>query len=558
MITFKNVMIFFFSLSISVLIFSLNISGISAECEDICFEDKKDCEKFCGAKLEISSFKGKIDNFYQKESDLVGDFNASGSVGIIPWAKAFGLSNWDTGVQFCETSDGGYVIAGCTKSSGSGGYDILVLKINSSGNILWAKTFGGSGDEEANSMCKTSDGGYLVAGYTNSFGSGSSDIFVLKLDDSGNIVWAKAYGGSDIDVAKVIFETSDGKYIVAGNTTSFGEGSFDFLVLKLDTDGTVLWSKTYGQSDYEDLSSMVKLSGDGYVMLGYQLSFSSNDGNIVVVKLDSDGDILWSKLYGGNDEDRCYSIVETSDGGYTITGYTSSFGAGYKDVLVMKLTSSGNVSWAKTYGNADNEGGNSIFQTSDGGYLITGYTTLSNRGEDFFILKLDSNGNVVVKKAFGESANDRGVYCIEISGGYMILGNTYSFGEGNWDLLLLKLDENFMIGDNCSYLCLWSHSINSGSIAISNLNFQISAPQVLAVNPNVNTGLVEMHLNVICLVTGDVNEDGVIDIGDVISLSNYLSGNLEEDEIDLNSSDVNRDGSIDAVDVCLLLNRVSN
>ncbi len=219
-------------------------------------------------------------------------------------------------------------MAGETESFGAGIYDVWILKLDANGNVVWQKTYGGADYDHAYSIQQTSDGGYIVAGETWSswsFGAErNGDAWVLKLDANGNVQWQKRYGGADSDIASFIQQTSDGGYIVAGRTDYFGAGDFDFDV----------W----------------------------------------VLKLDANGNVQWQKRYGGPGWDWASSIQQTSDGGYIVAGYTDSFGAGYFDVWVLKLDASGNVQWAKTYGGADYDHANSIQQTSDGGYIVAGET----------------------------------------------------------------------------------------------------------------------------------------------------------------------------------------
>ena len=307
--------------------------------------------------------------------------------GVITWQKTYGGSYADGANSIQQTRDGGYIAAGYTKSYGAGGSDVYILKLNASGNLLWQKTFGGSGSELAYSIQQTTDGGYIVAGYTDSFGAGSSDIYVLKLDESGNATWTKTFGGSTYDYVGSIQQTTDGGYIVAGWTASSGAGDFDAYILKLDESGNTTWTKTFGGSTY----------------------------------------------------DYAYSIQQTTDGGYIVAGTTLSFGAGNADGYVLKLDENGNLLWDKTFGRSGSNGeAHSIKQVADGGYIVAG--TLNYHA---YVLKLDENGNLLWEKTFGGSNYDH-AYSIQqtTEGGYIVAGSTSSFGSGDFDAYVLKLDEN--------------------------------------------------------------------------------------------------------------------
>ena len=307
------------------------------------------------------------------------------------WAKTYDAGGYTNSIQ--QTSDGGYIVAG-----GVGALDVWVLKLNASGNIQWQKTYGSDWALEfdvANSIQQTSDVGYIVAGYTQSIYPFSGyNIWVLKLDQNGNVTWQKTYGGYAHDVANSIQQTSDGGYIVAGKTNSFGAGSSDVWVLKLDKDGNIQWQKTYGGHSIDEATSIQQTSDGGYIVAGYTWSFGAGGGGVWVLKLDKDGNIQWQKTYGGTDEDVASSIQQTSDGGYIVAGKTNSFGAGSSDVWVLKLDKDGNIQWQKTYGGPDGDEAHSIQQTSDGGYIVAGYTYSFGTRQGAWVLKLDSNGNI--------------------------------------------------------------------------------------------------------------------------------------------------------------------
>jgi hypothetical protein len=216
----------------------------------------------------------------------------------------------------------------------------------------WSRTYGGTSIDAATAIAPTSDGGYVVAGGTNSFGAGWSDVWVLKLDGSGNVVWQKTYGGTGQDGASAIAPTSDGGYVVAGSTNSFG-ASDDVWVLKLDGQGNVVWQKTYGGTSFDAASAIVPTSDGGYVVTAEAVSFwvsGAGASDVWVLKLDGSGNVVWQKAYGGTGIDAARAIAPTSDGGYVVAGVTSSFGAGDFDVWVLKLDGQGNVVWQKTYG----------------------------------------------------------------------------------------------------------------------------------------------------------------------------------------------------------------
>ena len=305
--------------------------------------------------------------------------------GEIEWQKTYGGTE-----VYCvqQTSDGGYIVAGETSS------DIWVLKLFSNGDIEWQKTYGGSDSDYPRSIQQTSDGGYIVAGTTESFGAGGRDAWILKLSSSGEIEWQKTYGGNGSDNAASIQQTSDGGYIAAGYSSSFTE-TYDFWVLKLSPNGEIEWQKTYGGNIAR---SIQQTSDGGYILAGWDSSFGAGGYDMWILKLSSNGDVEWQNAYGRDNDDEPYSIQQTTDGGYIVAGYTMKTYPS-RTIWVLKLSSSGEIEWQKIGGNENNslqERARSIQQTTDGGYIVAGYTDSFglNDYSSFLILKLNSQGEI--------------------------------------------------------------------------------------------------------------------------------------------------------------------
>jgi len=360
------------------------------------------------------------------------------------FCKAIRGKNGDGGESLIQTSDGGYAIAGSTYSFGAGETDVYVVKLDASGNLQWTKTIGGKDFEDGYSLIQTADGGYAIAGHTKSFGAGGADVYVVKLDANGNLQWTKTIGGKDWDEGHSIIQTSDGGYAIAGYTSSFGAGKLDVYVIKLDTNGNLQWTKTIGGPASEIGNSLIQTSDGGYAIAGSTISFGAGQLDVYVIKLDANGNLQWNKTIGGTGDDRGYSLIQTSDSGYAIAGITESFGAGKKDVYVVKLDANANLQWTKTIGGPASEEGNSLIQTSDGGYAIAGITESFGAGKkDVYVVKLDANGNLQWTKTIGGETFDSGSSIIQTSdGGYAIAGITYSFGAGEADVYVVKLDKN--------------------------------------------------------------------------------------------------------------------
>ena len=358
----------------------------------------------------------------------------------VDWSQTYGGPDSDEGRAVQETTDGGYIIVGTSDTSfgtdAMWNYDVNLIKTDSEGTILWNRTFGGSDWEGGYSVQQTTDGGYIIAGYTESFGAGDSDVYLVKTDSVGNELWSQTFGGSDYDFSGSVHQTMDGGYILTGQTWNFGAIEGDIYLIKTDSDGTLLWDRTFGGSDREGGYSVQQTTDGGYIIAGYTESFGAGDSDVYLVKTDSVGNELWSQTFGGYKAEGGFSVQQTTDGGYIVSGYTNTFGPGYSDLYLIKTTSDGEAVWTQAYGGPHDDGGLSVQQTMDGGYIIAGYSY-----NDVYIVKTDTEGNMYWNRTLGGSGNDGG-YSVQqtTDGGYIITGYTGSFG--NWkDVYLIKTGE---------------------------------------------------------------------------------------------------------------------
>jgi hypothetical protein len=360
------------------------------------------------------------------------------------WTKTFGGTNIDIGHCVQQTADSGYIITGYTRSYGTiSGRNVWLVKTDKNGNQQWNNTFGGNSDDEGYSVQQTTDGGYIIAGYTESFGAGLNDVFLVKADASGNQVWTKTFGGAQDDEGYSVLQTNDGGFLIGGVTSSYGAGSRDMWMIKTDPSGNLLWQKTHGGLSSDGAWYVDKTSDGGFILTGWTLSYGPGaTGNAWFVKTDSMGNQQWNKFFGGDDVDRGYSVQQTTDGGYILTGYTDSFGAGLYDMLLIKTDPSGNAEWTKTFGGTGRDYGNSVQQTIDGGFIVLGYTlSFGAGGDDFYLVKTDANGNEEWFKTYGGSASDVGFFVRQTNdGGLIMTGHTLSFGSGVHDVWLIKTD----------------------------------------------------------------------------------------------------------------------
>jgi len=391
------------------------------------------------------------------------------SQGIEEWSRTFGGSGNDSGMSVQEASDGGYIISGSTWSFGAGGGDVYLVKTDSLGIEEWSTTFGGSEYDYGSSVQETSDGGYIIAGLRDGLyippmtmrGDEPvyGDVYLVKVDSQGIEEWSRTFGGSDDDGGWSVQVTSDGGYVIAGWTYSFGAGGSDAYLVKTDSLGLEEWSTTFGGSGYDDSRSVQVTSDGGYILAGITWPLGANRTDVYLVKVDSLGseseeDPLpppqsslppleeWSRTFGGSEEDYCYSVQETSDGGFILAGETKSFGAGEFDVYLVKTDSQGVEEWSRTFGGLEDDVGYSVQETIDGGYIIVGDTLPIDKSDcDGYLVKVDSQGIEEWSRTFGGSGDDSGYSVQEtIDGGYIITGETNSFGANEWEVYLVKTD----------------------------------------------------------------------------------------------------------------------
>ncbi|MCB9365326.1 MAG: T9SS type A sorting domain-containing protein [Flavobacteriales bacterium] len=381
---------------------------------------------------------------------------------IIKWEKSIGgVGSGDFAHSIQQTADGGFIVAGVSTHDtifSNGDQDMWIVKLTNTGAVTWEKYLGGTSMDVAHSIQQTADGGYIVAGFSYSNdeditgNNGGSDMWIVKLTSTGTITWEKSLGGTDYDFAQSIQQTTDGGYIVAGDSPSIdgdvtgNNGGKDMWIVKLTSTGTITWEKSLGGTSNDYAQSIQQTVDGGYIVAGYSSSIdgdvtgNNGDCDMWIVKLTSTGTITWEKSLGGTADDRASSIQQTVDGGYIVTGYSSSFDGdvsgsnGGSDMWIVKLTSTGTITWEKSLGGAAEDRAFSIQQTTDGGYIVAGASfsidgdvTGNNGGRDMWIVKLTSTGTITWEKSLGGTADDRASSIQQTTdGGYIVAGDSYS------------------------------------------------------------------------------------------------------------------------------------
>ncbi len=357
------------------------------------------------------------------------------------WARTYGGPYDDMGFSVQQTTDTGYMVAGRSESPDQWPVHAHLVKTNARGDTLWTRTYGGPAGAEAFSVQQTADGGYVVAGCIY-IPDRSDDVYLLRTSASGDTLWTRTYGGLGEDIGWAVDLTTDGGCIVAGWTSSFGAGDSDVYVIKFDALGDTLWTRSFGGPSYDMAYSVQQTADGGYIVAGETRSVGARIIDAYLIKINAQGDTLWTKTYGGSRGDYGFSVLQTADGGYVIGGCTRSFGAGNYDFYLIRTNASGDTLWTRTYGGADWDVGRSIQQTSDGGYIITGETESFGAGqEDVYLVKTDSCGDTLWTRTYGRADDDQGNYVRQTTDGdYVIAGWTQSVRGGYGDVCVVKTD----------------------------------------------------------------------------------------------------------------------
>jgi hypothetical protein len=368
------------------------------------------------------------------------------------WTKSYGDTLSDGGYFIQQTNDGGYIAAGRVEYyyDNDNHFDGFLIKTDSYGDTLWTKSFGGIQDERAYSVKQTYDGGYIVLGRTNQHFS--NDFWLVKTDELGDSLWTKTFGGESSDIGRSVIQDDDGGYLLFGYTLSYGNGSSDFWLIKIDSNGDSLWSKTYGGNQYEFGYYFDKTNDNGLILVGTTSSYGNGGTqygtDIWIVKTNEDGDSLWSKTYGTGSDEYCQYINEDSDGNFIIIANTESFDNGDDNIWLLKTNANGDSLWSKTYGGINNDYSSAVFEIDNGGYLIIGSTRSFDNGEDcenppcsdVWLIGVDANGDSLWSKTFGGAGAEYPYHAVKTNDdGYILVGGNQSSLFDNQDLWLIKL-----------------------------------------------------------------------------------------------------------------------
>ncbi len=429
------------------------------------------------------------------------------------FVRTLGGTGDDYGFSLIQTADGGYAIAGNTGSFGAGSRDVLISKFDATWDHEWTRTLGGVDADRAYTLIQTADDGYAIAGYTESFGIGLNDLLLTKFDADWDHEWTRTLGGLENDYGQPLIQAADGGYVIAGYTESYGAGNLDVLIAKFDGAGNHQWTRTLGGVDNDYCISLIETSDGGYVTVGYTESFGAGLCDVLFAKFDASGDYQWTWTLGGTNDDYGHCIVETADGGYAIAGLTRSFGAGADDILLSKFDDSWTYEWSKSLGGGNWESALSLVQTADGGLVVAGFTSSYDAGSDDLLLaKFDGSWDHEWTHALGGADWESARSLIEIpetsGGGYAIVGITASFGAGFDDAILARYDAS---GSSCMGLSVVP-VVDDSALTVETHTPEVDTIFPYITEPDPAVMGVEPEIADICVTTDFIRGDGDADM----------------------------------------------
>ena len=395
--------------------------------------------------------------------------------GQVTFQKHYPTTKDQSGKDALPTTDGGYIIAATTENNIVNDLDVLITKTNNMGDTLWTKTYhGGDKPEYPNCILQTNDG-YLIVGYSQSFGGGDQDVYLLKISTSGDSLWTKVYGGFGNEDGKEIVATADGNFVIVGASNSLNLSNNDVQLIKISPTGNVIWTKYYGGSTTYESARSVKLCADGgFILAGKKANIPNAVASIYMLKTNSAGDTLWTKTYsGGTDSYEGKFVLANNDGTYTLCADDSSLSHD-SDVRLMNISSSGDILWNKSYGGSDKDICKMIQPTTDGGYIVAAISrSFGWLNPDMWLLKINISGDTLWTRHFGGSGHEHCCAARQTAdGGYIAIGHTRSFGV-IWQILFIKLND-------------LGNVVDVGPIALNNTTFDIY--------PNPAKGLINIDL----------------------------------------------------------------
>ena len=358
----------------------------------------------------------------------------------------YGKSKFDVAYSAAATTDGGYIITGLTQSGIDPAGDIVVIKSTAHGDTMWSRTFGGPNLEGGNFVMQTSDGGYMVSGHTQDFGAQDCDAFLLKLDQYGSSQWIKTYGGDSDDIGEGIVELpAGGGYVIAGMTASYGNTGVSMnrhvYLIKTNSTGDTTWTKVYAGAGVEECYSIARMNDGGFLAAGWSTSFGSGENDGWLLRLDANGDTLWTRLYQNIGDTRLNKIIHTADNGFLLAGYTVPATNGESQGMAIKLDANGNEVWKKMYATSGtNIGFHDVAQLPTGNFIFSGISYVTSGTANVYILTTDASGAHISDETCGGDNSYAMTIAVQGNNSYLVAGSATKYGDPLGDLYFMEVD----------------------------------------------------------------------------------------------------------------------
>jgi hypothetical protein len=409
----------------------------------------------CGGSLNTLIGDAASDTPFDPVSDPVIDDAGDGHDGEPPppagWARAFHVGDETWPNAAAPAADGGMVAAGETLSDTTDGMDIMMLRLDAAGNVVSSALYGGRADEHVTDMSATLDGNFIIVGAAIDSALDTTDMMALKIDPDGDIIWQFTYGSASSEWTHDVEASSDGGYVLVGEAASPAGTSIDMIVVRIDAGGNITWQKIIHTPEFGWAISVDETADGHHVVVGETYTSDGNATALWVVKIDGSGNMLFQKSYGGETWNDAGKVMATADGGALVAGYTQEFGAGRYDVWILKLDADGEVQWQKAYGGPDDELAYGVDLMDGGGYVVAGPTRSFGAGSlDMLAFGLDGNGSVLWRKTYGGPHDDYATSVVTApGGGFLLAGPTDSFGPPEKNAWILRTEASGSLPASC-------------------------------------------------------------------------------------------------------------
>jgi hypothetical protein len=373
----------------------------------------------------------------------------SGATGPPAFSRLFGGAGTEVGNAVRQLPDGGYIVVGYTSSYGAGAEDVYLVRTDPAGDTLWTRAIGGPGADFGWDILTARDDGYIIVGFTNSFGAGGDDVYVIRTDAEGSALWTRTYGGSGDERAWAFHETSDGGYVIAAQTRSYGAGDWDLYLIRIEAAGDTVWTRTLGGPGIDRAFATEPTRDGGSVFAGITSNDAAGPLDATLIRVDSAGDVVWAHSYGDEGSDIGHGVALAPDGGFLLVGYSDSFGAGNSDIYLVRTDSTGAALWTRTVGDAGDDRAMMAAPMTGGGYAIAGYASGGAQYWSARLTAVSEEGATLWNESFGSSGTDRGVMLQETAdGAFIFTGGIWRESDQAPDLFLVKVPRGGTVASN--------------------------------------------------------------------------------------------------------------